>query len=56
MNTDYSSEFEYRVRIAQLEELVEVLKRQIAEETQEKYTAYQRIAELKQQLTDNNTV
>ena len=55
MNTHYSSEFEYRVRIAQLEETVEVLKKQIAQETKEKYTAYQRIAELQDQITNKNT-
>lgn len=52
MNTSYTTDLEYQVRISQLENLVEMLKRQVAEEVKEKYAAYQRIVELQYQLTE----
>lgn len=52
MNTSYTTDLEYQARISQLENLVEMLKRQVAEEVKEKYAAYQRIVELQYQLTE----
>lgn len=52
MNTSYTTDLEYQARISQLENLVEMLKRQVAEEVKEKYAAYQRIVELQYQLAE----
>jgi hypothetical protein len=52
----YFTDTDHQARIKQLEHTVELLKKQIAEEVSEKYAAYQRIVELKEQLEHKHTV
>lgn len=56
MTTSYSTDLEYQAKIDQLEGMIEMLKRQIAQEVSEKYAAYQRIAELQDQIVNKHTV
>lgn len=56
MNTRPQNLEQALIQIEYLENTIALMKKQIAQETAERYGAYQRIVQLRQQLTDGESV